>query len=106
MLLPLNEAIIEVQDKTSADNLEEGQMPTINRKLIETIQDLLDLLADLFQGFSEFPSRVTTEVNPLANLFVELWPFVDRLMTEFVNEDGVVEAICRLMKHGMRSMSD
>jgi len=106
LLLPLNEAIIEVQDKTSSENLEEGQMPTVNRRLIESIQDLLDLLADLFQGFSEFPSRVTTEVNPLANLFVELWPFVDRLMTEFVNEDGVVEAICRLMKHGMRSMSD
>ena len=27
-------------------------------------------------------------------------------MTEFVNEDGVVEAICRLMKHGMRSLSN
>jgi len=25
-------------------------------------------------------------------------------MTEFVNEDGVVEAICRLMKHGMRAL--
>lgn len=27
-------------------------------------------------------------------------------MTEFVNEDGVVEAICRLIKHGMRSLSN
>ena len=27
-------------------------------------------------------------------------------MTEFVNEDGVIEAICRLMKHGMRSLAE
>lgn len=50
------------------------------------------------------PTRLKHEVNPLANLFVELWPFIDRLLTEFVNEDGVVEALCRLVKHGMRAM--
>ncbi len=31
LILPLNAAIMEVQDKTSGDNLEEGQMPTIDR---------------------------------------------------------------------------
>ena len=68
---------------------------------------MIDLLADLFQGFKEFPERLSDEnqQNPLAALFGELWPFIDRLMTEFVNEDGVVEAICRLMKHGMRALS-
>ena len=65
---------------------------------------MLDLLGDLFRGFKDFPQRLTTEVNPLANVFVDLWPFVDRLLTEFVNEDGIVEAICRLMKHGMRAL--
>jgi len=79
-------------------------MPGVERRVIYEVQDLLDLLADLFQGLSGLPSRVTTEINPLANLFVELWPFVDRLMTEFVNEDGVVEALCRLMKYGMRAL--
>ena len=58
----------------------------------------------MFQGLDRLPSRVNEQVNPLANLFVELWPFVDRLFTEFVEEDGVVEALCRLMKYGMRAM--
>mmetsp|Transcript_45827 Transcript_45827/g.60713 ORF Transcript_45827/g.60713 Transcript_45827/m.60713 type:complete len:96 (-) Transcript_45827:1140-1427(-) len=48
LLAPLNEAIQEVQDKSSKDNLEEGQMPTIDMRLIGDVQDLLDLLADLF----------------------------------------------------------
>ena len=48
LLLPLNEAIMQVQDKTQAGNLEAGQMPVIGREIIDTIADLLDLLADLF----------------------------------------------------------
>ena len=69
---------------------------------------MIDLLADFFQGLQEIPSRLTQpdQVNPLASLFAELWPFIDRIMTEFVNEDGVVEAIIRLVKHGMRSLSN
>lgn len=108
LLQPLNEAIMEVQDKTSAANLEDGQMPAISRDIINTIADLLDLLADLFQGLKEFPQRLTSEqqVNPLSSLFSELWPFIDRLLTEFVEEDSVIEAICRLMKHCMRSLSN
>lgn len=31
LILPLNAAIMEVKDKTSAENLEEGQMPNIDR---------------------------------------------------------------------------
>ena len=81
-------------------------MPIVGRELIDTIADLLDLLADLFQGLKDFPSRLTNDqqVSPLAGLFTELWPFIDRLLTEFVEEDCVVESICRLMKHCMRSL--
>lgn len=82
-------------------------MPTIDRAKIHEIQDFLDLIADLFQCFKAFPERLSSDsdVNPLAGLFRELWPFIDRLITEFVNEDGIIEAIARLMKHGMRSLS-
>ena len=43
-------------------------------------------------------------MNPLANMFVELWPFIDRILTEFVMEDSVIESICRLIKHSLRSL--
>ena len=36
-------------------------MPVIGREIIDTIADLLDLLADLFQGLKEFPNRLTSE---------------------------------------------
>lgn len=51
LLLPLNQAIMEVHDKTSPENLESGQMPELDRAKIHEITDLLDLLADLFKGF-------------------------------------------------------
>ena len=83
-------------------------MPAIDRQKINDIQDLIDLMAEMFKGFIEFPARLTAEqpVNPLAALFGELWPFIDRLLTEFVDEDAVIEALCRLLKHSMRSLSD
>lgn len=37
LLLPLNTAIMEVQDKTNPANLEEGQMPAIDRSKINEI---------------------------------------------------------------------
>ena len=33
-------------------------MPGIDRQIIYDVQDLLDLLADLFQGLTGLPSRV------------------------------------------------
>ena len=43
------------------ENLEAGEMPTVDRAKIHEIQDLLDLLADLFQCFKAFPERLTSE---------------------------------------------
>ena len=54
-----------------------------------------DSFRDIMSGFGYLIDKVST-----------MWPFIDRLLTEFVNEDSVIEAICRLMKHGMRSLSD
>ena len=106
LIMPLNSALMEIQDRNNPVNLEDGQMPTIDRSKIMEIQDMLDLLADFFQGLGDIPKRLASpeQTHPLASLFAELWPFIDRLMTEFVHEDGVVESICRLVKHGMRSL--
>ena len=44
------------------------------------------------------------KVNPLSPLFAELWPFIDRLLTEFVTVDEICESVCRLVKHSQRVM--
>ena len=48
LILPLNSALMEIQDRNNPANLEDGQMPTIDRSKILEIQDMLDLLADFF----------------------------------------------------------
>jgi hypothetical protein len=43
-------------------------------------------------------------VNPMSPLFAELWPFIDKLLTEFVTVDEICESTWRLVKHSQRVM--
>lgn len=55
LLVPLNDAIMEVKDKQSHENLENGEIPTIDRQRFTEIADMLDLLGDMFKKFHNFP---------------------------------------------------
>ena len=91
-----------VVDKKSEENLEEGQMPRIDGYLLDDISDSLQLIGDLFKTCNEFSSN--EKPNPLVELFSQLWPFIDKILTEFVLFDEIVEAACRLIKHSMRAL--
>lgn len=45
-------------------------------------------------------------MNPMAPLFAELMPFIERVLSEFVKFDEVCESICRVVKHSIRAMGD
>lgn len=40
----------------------------------------------------------------MAPVFAELWPFIDKVLTEFVSLDEMCEATCRVVKHSLRVM--
>ena len=61
MLQPLNEIVQEVIDKQDESNMEEGRLPPISQKQLEDTQDYLDLIADLFKEFDDFPKILTSE---------------------------------------------
>ena len=43
-------------------------------------------------------------LNPIAPLFAELMPFIERVLAEFVKFDEICESVCRVVKHSVRSM--
>ena len=94
-----------VIDKKSEENLEEGQLPKIDGYLLDTISDSLQLIGELFKTIHDFgASESANQENPLVELFGQLWPFIDKILTEFVLFDDIVEAACRLIKHSMRAL--
>ena len=105
LLQPLNEIVQEVMDKQDPNNTEEGRLPPISQRQLEDTQDFLDLIADLFKEFDDFPKMLTSEQqNPVLGLFGELWPFVEKMIDNFVLVDGVIESLFRLIKMLMRSV--
>jgi hypothetical protein len=49
---------------------------------------------------------VVGTLNPIAPLFAELMPFIERILSEFVKFDEVCESVCRVVKHSIRSLGD
>ena len=61
----------------------------------------------MFKEFADFPMIVTSHnTNPVLSLFTELWPFLEKLIDEFVLVDGVIESVIRLIKTLMRSLGN
>ena len=42
----------------------------------------------------------------MSPVFAELWPFIDRVLTEFVSFDIVCESVGRVVKHSLRVMGE
>jgi len=73
--------------------------------MFNDISDQLSLIGEFMKSISDLPaSTPANTVNPLVPLFQQLWPFIERILTEFSRVDDIVESSCRLVKHAQRAM--
>ncbi len=65
------------------------------------------LIGDFFKYCSGLSDRTSANtVNPLLPIFTELWPFLELVMTEFIESDEIIEYLCRLVKHSQRALGN
>jgi len=89
-------------DKKAND--ESGFRPFTDSEIMQ-VGDSLQLLGDFISSLHAMSNQTASgAVNPMAPVFAELWPFIDRVLTEFVAFDEICEATCRVVKHSLRVM--
>lgn len=76
-------------------------------RLLSEVSEKLMLIGDFMKYCVGLSERTTSsQVNPLAPIFTELWPFIDSVLTEFIFNDDIVEYSCRLVKHSQRALGN
>lgn len=87
-------------------NDEKGFKPYTDHE-ISQISDQLELLGDFMSSLHGINSATQAGgFNPMTPVFSELWPFIDRVLSEFINVDEICESVCRVVKHCLRVMGD
>ena len=104
ILIPMNEQIQRLIDKRQ--NEEKGFLAFSDQDIRE-VSDSLQLLGDFWSSLHGLSSQTTKgAVNPMLPVFAELWPFIDRVLTEFVHFDEICEAVIRVVKHSLRVLGE
>lgn len=66
--------------------------------------DYMGLIGDFFKSVNELNKREND--NPLADIFTNLWPYLETVLRDCSHLDDLIEEAVRLVKHTQRALGD
>jgi len=85
---------------------EEGKLSSrkLNKYAYNMVIDYLALIGDFFKSVNELNQRGND--NPLADIFTNLWPYLETVLRECSHLEDLIEEAVRLIKHCQRALGE